>query len=86
MKQLAGDGGRFGDALKAALARNRLQQKYIAERLRVTKATVWAWANNFTTPTGDNLMRLEEVIGEYEPGFTFREALAAAEPVRAERG
>lgn len=69
--------------LKGILARNRLQQKDVAEALGLSRVAVWAWVDGRSVPTGTNLLRLLEYLRQFEPGLRAEDLLpeAAATPV-----
>ena len=66
--------------LRAALDRNRLQQKHVAEALEVSRMTVWAWVDGRSEPTGTNLLRLLEYLRKFEPGITAEDLVGPAIP------
>jgi transcriptional regulator with XRE-family HTH domain len=63
--------------LQAALDRNRLQQKHVAEALGVSRIAVSAWVHGRSIPTGSNLVRLVEYLRQYEPGIAAEDLLPA---------
>lgn len=74
--------------LRAALDRNRLQQKHLAEALGVSRMTVLEWAAGRTTPSGSNLLRIVAFLQGYEPAITAADlfsadGLVAPEPAAA---
>jgi transcriptional regulator with XRE-family HTH domain len=64
--------GKFS-GLRAVLARNRLQQKHVAEALDVSRNTVGGWADGSVEPSGGNLIRLLAYLRQFEPGLAVEE-------------
>ncbi len=71
--------------LRAALNRNRLQQKHVAEALGITRMTVWSWVDGRYVPNGINLFRLVEYLRQYEPGITAEDLMGPATPTSEAR-
>lgn len=73
-----------GTRLRAVIARNRLQQKEIAEALGISRMSVWSWVDGRTVPSGGNLLRLLEYLRQFEPTLQAEDLLdPAATPVVA---
>jgi transcriptional regulator with XRE-family HTH domain len=64
--------------LRAVLARNRLQQKDVADALSLSRMSVWSWVDGRTVPTGINLIRLLEYLRQFEPTLQAEDLLPAA--------
>jgi len=62
-------------ALRAALKRNRLQQKDVAAALGLSVFTLHNWTAGKATPTGDNLIKLADYLRQFEPGISERDLL-----------
>ncbi len=43
---------------------NGVSQIELADRLNISKSTLWRWENNKTTPKGEELERLRSIIGD----------------------
>jgi len=64
--------------LARVMARNRLQQKHVAEALPVSRFTVWQWVHERAVPTGTNLSRLLDFLRQFEPTLQAGDLLSAA--------
>lgn len=69
--------------IRAALRRNRLHQKDVAEALDLSRMTIWSWVDGRSVPTGTNLLRLLEYLRQFEPGLQAEDLLPDAEPLVA---
>jgi transcriptional regulator with XRE-family HTH domain len=67
-----------GTRLRAVLARNRLQQKDVADALGISRMSVWSWVDGRTVPGGANLLRLLEYLRGFEPTLQAEDLLPAA--------
>lgn len=67
-----------GTRLRAVLARNRLQQKEIAEALGLSRMAVWSWVDGRTVPGGTNLLRLLEYLRQFDPSLQAEDLLPEA--------
>jgi transcriptional regulator with XRE-family HTH domain len=56
--------------LRGILARNRLQQKHVADAIGVSRVAVWLWAAGRSAPTEENFERLLKFLRRFEPGLT----------------
>ncbi len=61
--------------IAAALSRNRLQQKHVAEALGVSRMAVLAWYHGRSVPTGENLIKLADYLRTFEPSISERDLL-----------
>jgi transcriptional regulator with XRE-family HTH domain len=64
--------------LRSVLARNRLQQKDVADALSISRMSVWSWVDGRTIPSGTNLLRLLEYLRRFEPGLQIEDLLDAS--------
>jgi transcriptional regulator with XRE-family HTH domain len=58
--------GTFSDALRALLAERRISQRELARRLGLSAQAVNGWMTDSSTPTRDNVERIEDEL-EVDP-------------------
>lgn len=67
--------------LRVVLARNRLQQKHVADALGISQNAVLAWVHGRSVPSGINLFRLLEYLRQFEPGLVLEDLFPEASTV-----